>query len=229
MSAQEGLVEFLEAVSRSFNIRAAAANEDNDYQSYTANARTCLKVRDALVAKDARITSLESELAEARASRHFQKKKKDEARAGRDENAQGLQHWKAEANRLLADNARVREHSEHVLSFLDELANNAKPDQRRPLNSIIIGGSAKLIAEAFRAALAGHEQAGAKKLSAEDQERIWKALINSSEHKYDITRTITAEQMREADTKPCWCLVYEMPEGFPHRPSCPDSPGKGGE
>lgn len=44
---------------------------------------------------------------------------------------------------------------EPVLSFLDELAANGQSGQRKALNPVLIGGSAKLYAEGLRAALKG--------------------------------------------------------------------------
>lgn len=230
MSAQEGLVERLEQLQKDLFF------EGRHQMAVTVqNARAELSRFES---DKARITSLESELAEMTASRDFQKKKKDEARAGRDENAQGLQHWKAEAARLLNDNATLREALEPFAKHIDEMKfdldfkGNKLPDDQAVGCVYVTNGDFRRA----RAALAGHEQAEAERACTchPDDNPPVPCAEKYAYSECVAAPTMTAEQMREMCAKEAefWgepigssiaIVIRNLPIAF-----APASPGKGG-
>lgn len=247
MSAQEGLVERL--VDREFMPLRLAEQEFLDHQTAVIDANggiichiTGDRDRAAAIVKacndQARITSLESELADRErqivdAWNAFGPPSTRGGKicelygdidvlilAGGADLAGNIVEIEAENARLLADNASLREALALLIKYADWTVSDESPGHHPTLPSAI--GVA-------RAALAGHEHAE----TGEPLTPVMQAAENAakrvhgwSQSKREYAERATAETGLRGN---CWCEAYMMPEGFPHRPSCPAFPGKGAE
>lgn len=215
---------------------------DKAIQFHAAAGRESLAIELAEIRIGA--ASLESELAEAQFG--FEREL-----ALKQELAAHVVVLRAENARLLADNATLRSAAIEACDLLTErrYGSSARSPSHnaRLVLEVVIGSTATTPAQAEKLAdywsdwlidaVGGATQNRALLRGEPTEDKILTEAIVLNGKKAIVSAVNAALAGHEqagatAETSlrgNCWCEAYTMADGYPHRPTCTASPGKGGE